>query len=413
MSESRESIVTKGNRRMHEIAKGLGVLALLVLLMLWLSGAFRHKVEPGPPIARAQSETPVFRTQAVEQRAFPLFIEQVGTVRTQGEAKISGRIMAQVTEIYVREGQMATGPEKGADKAAVLARLDDRDMQARIRQAQSQVAGLERAVEAAQANLKAAKAKVEAAKSGSRSSSADYVRYETLYNSRAATGQQLDHARSQKEVADAQMQAAVQAVAAAEGELQRTRAQKDQAEAALAEARVALSHTVVRAPFSGKVIRKMVDVGDTAAPGQPLFIMETPLKPELHALVSESVLPNLQVGQAVEVRIDAIAEDLMGSVYEITPQADPSTRTVTVKVALQPKTELVAGLFGRLRIPLGEYTALVVPAEAVREVGQLQLVDVLDSNRQPQRRFVTLGHRREGLVEVLSGLREGEEVVLR
>ena len=62
-------------------------------------------------------------------------------------------------------------------------------------------------------------------------------------------------------------------------------------------------------------------------------------------------------------------------------------------------------------MPYGKYEALVAPKEAVREVGQLYLVNVLDHEGYPQRRFVTLGKDHGDLVEILSGLNEGEEVV--
>jgi multidrug efflux pump subunit AcrA (membrane-fusion protein) len=63
-------------------------------------------------------------------------------------------------------------------------------------------------------------------------------------------------------------------------------------------------------------------------------------------------------------------------------------------------------------IPYGIYRSLVVPMAAVREVGQLHLVTVLDVDGYPHRRFVTLGRRHDDLVEVLTGLQEGEEVTL-
>ena len=63
-------------------------------------------------------------------------------------------------------------------------------------------------------------------------------------------------------------------------------------------------------------------------------------------------------------------------------------------------------------MPYGSYQALVAPAEAVRQVGQLNLVDVVDAEGYPVRRFVTLGKHHDGLVEILSGLEENEEVVI-
>ncbi|HQN20620.1 MAG TPA: hypothetical protein PKV86_15825, partial [Syntrophobacteraceae bacterium] len=62
-----------------EVAQGVGVLAVLVLLMLWLAGAFVKKIEPGP--ATPKAEHPRFNTQKVQRIVYPLLIDQVGTVR--------------------------------------------------------------------------------------------------------------------------------------------------------------------------------------------------------------------------------------------------------------------------------------------------------------------------------------------
>jgi HlyD family secretion protein len=316
------------------------------------------------------------------------------------------------SEILVREGDKVIGPEEKPETATVLARLDDRDIQARLRQASFQVKATDRALDAAKSRLGAARSKVEAAKAHVTQTVSDYLRYEDLYKSKAATGQQLEHARAQRDMAEAQMRASQQEVEATQDEILRLQAQKEQSEASVTEAQVMLSYTLIRAPFTGQVIRKTVEVGDTVSPGQTLFLLDTPLHPELHAVVAESLLPHLQVGQQLEVHVDALDETLWGKVREIVPQADPATRTVSVKVSLPPQPELVSGLFGRLRIPYGQYETLVIPAAAVRKVGQLDLVDVADAQGHRHRRFVTLGHHHDALVEVLSGLEEGDEVVI-
>lgn len=394
-----------------EPLKGLGVAALLVVMMLWLSGTFVEKVEPGPPAAKPPP--PALKTQRVELKNFPLILEQAGSVRTRNEAQVSSRIMAQVREISVREGQEVKGPESQAGEGAtVLARLDDRDIQARLRQAQSQLQGVEKAAQSARSKLQAAKAQLEAAKAQAVQAEEDFRRIQQLFQDKAATGQQLDHARAQKAMAEARERAAKEEVEAVQAELQRIEAQRREVEAAVAEARVMLSHTWIQAPFSGKVTRKLVDVGDMVGPGKPLFILETSSEPELHAVVSESLLPALRIAQRLEVQVDSLDRTLEGSVREITPAADPATRTVLVKVSLPAEQGLISGLFGRIRIPFGTYQALVVPSRAVRQVGQLHLVDVKGREGHPERRFVSLGNLQGELVEVLSGLQEGEEVVL-
>ncbi len=393
----------------REATKGLGVLFLLIVMMMWLAGAFVRKVESGPPEAKPHPGE--LNTVKVERRVYPLVIDQVGNLRAQNEARVSSRIMAQVKEILVHEGDKVVGSNENG-KPTILARLDDRDIQAKLRQAQAQSTAMDRAVEVALAKAGAARAQVESTRANREKALADYRRYQDLKSSRAATGQQLDHARAQKDVAEAQAAAALREAQATQGEIARARAQKEQAEAAIAEAKAMLSYTVIQAPFNGQVIRKMADAGDMASPGQPLFFLETPSRPELHAALSESLIQYLETGQALQVRIDALDLTLEGKVREIVPQSDPSTRTVLVKVSLPAEQRLVNGLFGRLRIPYGRYDALVVPSKAVSEVGQLPLVEVIDMNGYPQRRFVTLGERHEDLIEVLSGLAENEEVII-
>ena len=390
--------------------KGLGVLALLILLMLWLSGTFLGKVKPGPPVAKPKPAT--ISSAKVVLREYPLVAEQVGTVRSRTQAQVAGRIMAQVREILVHEGSRVEGPGSGGKIATRLATLDDREIQARLYQAQSQVEAADRAMQAAKSRLKAAVAQREAAQARKKQAAWDFQHYEDLYRKKAATGQQMQQMRAQKEVTDAQVQAADQGVKAAGDEVKRMAAQMQEAQAVVREARTMLSYTEINAPFSGRVIQKMVDVGDMVTPGQPLFLLDVAAQPQLHAYIAESLMTHLTVGQTLTVEIDALSKTLEGSVAEIVPQAEPGSRTTLVKIALAPMPELVSGLYGRVAIPYGTYRALVVPTAAVKEVGQLHLVTVLDIDGYPHRRFITLGQVHDGLVEVLTGLQEGQEVAL-
>ena len=123
-----------------EVMKGLGVLALLILLMLWLAGAFVKKIEPGPPTPKAQP--PRMNTQKVQRQVYPLIIDQIGTVRSQTEAMVSSRIMAQVKDIPVKEGDTVSGSDEKGSEATVLALLQDADIKARLQQAEAQMEAL-------------------------------------------------------------------------------------------------------------------------------------------------------------------------------------------------------------------------------------------------------------------------------
>jgi len=378
-----------------EVLKGVGSLLLLLFMMAWLSGAFIGKVKPGEAKLPEPDIKPK-ETSQVREVTYPFEAEQVGTIRTKSDTWVSSRIMAQVKEILVSEGAFVKGVETGTP--TILARLDDRDLRAKVQQAESNLQAARRAVEMAKAQLSSAQAQRERV-------SADYQRYRELYKQGAATAQQLEHMRAQFITAEAQY-------SAARSDLSRMEAQAAQAEAALAEARTMLDYTVIRAPFSGKVVKKTIEVGTMVSPGQPLFYIESPSQPELHAWVAESLIPFISVGERFDVTIDAIKRTIPGVVREIVPQSESPTRTVLVKIALPPDKELVNGLFGRFTISYGSYSTLVIPKQAVKEVGQVRIVYVRKSDGSISRRFVTVGRTHGDLVEVLTGLTAGEEVIV-
>ena len=130
----------------------------------------------------------------------------------------------------------------------------------------------------------------------------------------------------------------------------------------------------------------------------------------------------LQVGQSIGVRIDGLNKQCSGTVSEIVPEAQSSSRAFQVKVTGPCPTGIYSGMFGRILIPLEEEQVLVIPRQAVRKVGQLELVQAIEKGRTVQRAIRTgrnLGDVKDesgqvlrDQVEVLSGLRQGEQVVL-
>jgi len=408
------SKVTRTNKTaVRETGKVLGLVAILIALMLWLSGIFIYKIRADTPMVQEKAPAAGVKTQAAESRTFPVIVEQVGTVQTRTQAQVAGRMMAQVLEVMVQAGQPVVGPnDEQGGKPTILARLDSRDVEAKLSQAQTQVTAAAQALAGAEAQLAASEAQYQAAQAQAAQALTDFNRMEALQAQQAATEQQLDHARAQKDVTDAQVRAAAQQVKAVQSDIARLQAQQEQAAGAVREAQVMLSFTTIEAPLSGRVVRRMVDPGDMVTPGQPLFTIETPAEPELHAVVAESLVAQMEPEQTLDVRIDAIGQTLQGKVREIVPQADPRTRTLLVKVSLPAEAGLISGQFGTLAIPTGTYQAIVVPSRAIHKIGQLQLVSVLDDKGVPHRRFVTLGRSHKDMVEVLSGLRAGELVVV-
>ena len=183
------------------------------------------------------------------------------------------------------------------------------------------------------------------------------------------------------------------------------------AKAAMAEARAIMGFVEVRAPFDGVVTRKWVDVGDQAAPGKPLVDIEDPSKLQLEADVPEAIASRIRPDARMTIRVGQSPGDLSGTVAEIAPNADPTSCTFRVKLDVPASPGLMLGQFARLIVPVGETTSLRVPASAVVQRGQMELLFAVE-NQHARLRLVKTGRRVNDETEILSGLDSGDSVVV-
>ena len=181
--------------------------------------------------------------------------------------------------------------------------------------------------------------------------------------------------------------------------------------AGVTEAETMLGYTKVTAPFAGVIARKHADVGDLATPGKPLLELEDSSALRLEADVPEAIVGRLALGDKLPVRIAAVETELEGIVSEIAPAADPNSRTFLVKLDLPNTPGLRAGQFGRVAMPVGETSALRVPASAVVQRGQMEIIFVVAGSKA-QLRLVKTGKRIGDEVELVSGVEAGEKIVI-
>ncbi|MEI8312895.1 MAG: efflux RND transporter periplasmic adaptor subunit, partial [Verrucomicrobiota bacterium] len=179
------------------------------------------------------------------------------------------------------------------------------------------------------------------------------------------------------------------------------------ARAAVIEAETMLGYAKVTAPFDGVITRKLADVGDLATPGKPLVEMEDPSALRLEAAVPEAIIDRIALGSKLGVRIGA--NELEGVVREISPTADPNSRTLQVKLDLPATAGLRTGQFGRVAVPVAETSVLRVPASAVIRRGQMELVFIRDGN-VARLRIVKTGKPISGEIEIVSGVKAGEQI---
>jgi RND family efflux transporter MFP subunit len=209
---------------------------------------------------------------------------------------------------------------------------------------------------------------------------------------------------------------------ASELELDQARMQYEQAQGAVQQARGAVtsatsvaSESQVMAPFDGRVVSRLVEVGDLAAPGRPLVMVESEQGRQMVLSVPEALTLSGELipGKTVVLSLDATPAQgrFEGTVAELSPGPDPVTHSYTVKIDLP--IEVAAGSAGRAWIATGEVVQLLIPASGLMRSGGLDLVVVRGDEDRAQTRVVTVGLTRpDGTIEVLSGLAGDETIAL-
>lgn len=185
-------------------------------------------------------------------------------------------------------------------------------------------------------------------------------------------------------------------------------------QARAASARTRLSKSQIRAPFSGVTGLRTVSEGDYVNVGQELVQLVRLDPIELDMRAPEVVLSSLAVGQKLDFGVDAYRGEMFSAtVVAIAPTVDAGGRSVALRARLEnPDRKLRPGMSARARITLATNgRALMVPEQAIWPNGEQKMVYVVTGG-VAKLVPVTLGIRQPGLVEVTSGIKDGDEVVV-
>ena len=404
--------------------------AALVLALTYCAAACG-----GSHPAERQIEQPPIDVQVAAVRAadLPRPYEAGGVVRARNTAAITSRLLAPVVEVRVAPGDRVRAGQ-------VLARLDARDLSAAERRAAS-------GKQAAQEAGRAVTSERDAAEAALALATAHHTRITMLHERKSATDDELDQAV-------AGLRAARSRLAAAEARVAESSAGVLAAAAGADAATVSASWAVITAPFDGVITEKLVEPGNMAAAGTPLFRMEQAGPMRLDVRLDESRAATIRPGQQVDVLFDVIQdvapglppsreasadrrtrddvapglqsgrEDVVsglgnrvaGRVTEIARAAEAGAHAFLVKIALPPDVRVPSGAFARARFAGPARPVVAVPASAIVRRGQLTSVFVRDGERA-QLRMVEVGDTLEtsdgaDVVDVLAGLRAGEHVIV-
>lgn len=288
-------------------------------------------------------------TQPANNRTFTDIVEALGTARARESVTLTSRVSDTVRTVHFDDGQIVK-------KGEVLVELEDIEEQAQLREAEANLREAERA----------------------------YTRVENLVKQGNASSAALDTERRR---------------------LDEARFRLDASRARLADQRIV-------APFDGLLGLRQVSEGSLISPTTPITTIDAIDLIKLDFSVPERFIATLKPGQKVLAKVSAYPNRMFeGVVSTIDSRIDPVTRSVIVRAEISNKDNaLRPGLLMRVEVINRAWDAIGVAEEAIVPTGGRNFVFVV-SGDEAERREVTLGLRRPGYVEVLTGLEPGERVV--
>ena len=379
----------------------LFIITLLALTAL-LVAACEKKQE-------AATEKPAvvsgIQTEIVQASSQSDYYEAVGTVRAKTNTVLSSKVVGSVIALHAREGDRVRAGQ-------TLIEIDNRDARAQVNKSQAGVRSAQTGIEEVDKNIRAAESAKAVAETNQALAASTLKRYQVLRERKSVSPQEFDEVETKYKVAVVEVERADRMLQSVVARKNMVFAHIDQAKADVAVAQVQVGYARIASPINGVVITKHAEVGSLATPGAPLLTIEDS-NYRLEASVEESQLRNIRLGATAMVTIDALGqEEMTGRVVEIVPTADPTSRSYTVKIELASKSLLRSGLFGKARFLSGERPSLTVPNKAILQRGQLSYVYAVDGSGIARMRLVTLGKQSGDRVEVLSGLSNGERIVV-
>ncbi|HEY1265905.1 MAG TPA: efflux RND transporter periplasmic adaptor subunit [Candidatus Binatia bacterium] len=347
----------------------------------------------------AVTVTPV-RTQKVTR-----FVEIVGTLYANEEVTISSELDGRIASIRADLGDRVA-------RGQTLAGIDDAEFRFAIKQTESNLRenlaklGLEKTpsgdFDVQQTSL------VKRAKADFDDATLALKRMKVLHEKQLVAAQDFDTAETRAKMSGANYQSSIE-------EARASLAAAFAKEAQLDTARKKLRDTTIVAPLSGSISKRSVSAGEYVKVGTPLFVIvqDNPLK--LRGMIPERFAPEVHADQEVEIRVDSFPDGAFkGKLTRISPSSDVTSRSFLVEGLVEnPDRRLKPGFFAHAAVTTKvDPNALTVPQQAVTSFAGVSKVFVAENNVARERIVQTAGRVGTNEVEIVSGVRPGELVII-
>lgn len=393
----------------------LAAVIILAGLVIYRGWGFTQKRSGSQRATRL--ETPVQITSVVS-KPLTYSIKVTGDILPLMQVDLYPKVSGYLERIDVHIGEIV----KQGQVIAQIERTDYlqkvREIEAKVAQARAQLKELEAGTRTEE--LRQAEEAVRQAQSKFENARLHWERIETLFKRQVISKKEMDSAEMEYTVAEAQLASSQQNLKLLRGGARQevreaTQAKLKEMEAILEQERIRLQNTKIVAPFRGEISRKHVDAGALVSSSTPLVILVHTETLKIVANVLEKDIPLLKPGMKAKVWVESYPDKVFeGRVEKINSALELSTRTLQAEIYIpNPSRFLKPGMFSNVEIVLLEKPqTLVIPREAILETGSEMSVFVVEG-KQAVRRPITLGYEQNRMVEVLKGLNQGDQIIIK
>jgi RND family efflux transporter MFP subunit len=372
-------------------------------VLLVLAGCKGDSSSAAAQEGKREQAPKVVRTERVQERQLGTSVLVNGTLdafdRATVGTKVAGRLQVMAVDLGSR-----------VSRGQLIARVDPTDYNIRLQQAEAGLAqarvrlglppgGSSDSVDPGDTPpVREARAVLEEARS-------NRERYQSLLTSGLVSKADFDQVQSQARVAESRYQDAFE-------EIRNRQALASQRRAEAALARQQLADTAVYASFDGVVQQRIASIGEFLAAGAPVaeIVKINPLR--FRADVPERDAATIRIGQTIQIAVDGAPHEYTGRVTRLSPTITERTRVLQMEADIPNDGALRAGSFARATIVTDtSATSLAVPKEALVTFAGIEKVVLVEKGKTKEKP-VTTGRRTGAWVEVLSGVKAGDEVVL-
>jgi RND family efflux transporter MFP subunit len=380
------------------------IVAVLLVIVIsawrWIGRSPTEADDPNHPLA-ASAET-VAAVAHTERRSVGTTLTIAGEFKPFQDVDIHAKVAGYIKVIYVDVGDHV----KAGQTLAVL----------EIPELAAQLAGADAGARRSKEEIRRAEGDLVRAESAHAAAHSAYARLKQAADSRAGlvAQQEIDDVHAKDLEFEAQVSSSSAALSAAQQQLQVAEANQKQYSALSDYSRIA-------APFSGVVTARYADTGALIAAGTSSSSQSIPVvrlaqisKLRLVLPIPESVAAQIQLGDPVKVRVQALHQDIVGKVSRFADSLDRQTRTMETEIDFENGDgHLIPGMYAETQLSLREKKdALTVPLESVTRNGDDATVLAVNPENIIEERHVKLGLEDSVRVEVLSGLTDKDRVVI-